>query len=433
MNRNAGAAASLAVLVAVNILNFYDRHVIGALTEPIRKEFGLSDSQVGADQFRVHLALRHRGLAVGQGCGPVEPKKLLASGMLVWSALTARGSHGHSYTMLLFSRLGFAVGEAVWRPPPRVGSAICFRLPDARVRWPYSCWAYRLVAHSVISLADRWPRPMAGDRDGPGGGAGAAPDSGVAAAGRTGARRRRIARGAGCEVVDPGDPDDPHDVVDHRLRCAAQFQHVCHRHLPARVPQPYSRVDPGEIRSRHGNHICCRWHYGRPVAGRVGDRVIRTRENGRLLAASVLAAIGAPIAYFGIGAGDVFTAIVLIAIAYGTLNAYYGLVYSAIQESWRRRCAAPRWRCTSWRCICAAPHSDRCSPVASAIGWRAVPPTRQVHGDDGSLRAIGLQQAMFIIPVLSLLLGLVLYCGSRTIGADMRKRDTGAALGIYAG
>ena len=47
MNRNAGYGASLAVLVAVNILNFYDRHVIGALTEPIRKEFLLTDSQVG--------------------------------------------------------------------------------------------------------------------------------------------------------------------------------------------------------------------------------------------------------------------------------------------------------------------------------------------------------------------------------------------------
>ena len=36
-----------------------------------------------------------------------------------------------------------------------------------------------------------------------------------------------------------------------------------------------------------------------------------------------------------------------------------------------------------------------------------------------AFRAIGLQQAMFIIPVLSVLLGIVLYCGSRTIAADL--------------
>ena len=39
-----------------------------------------------------------------------------------------------------------------------------------------------------------------------------------------------------------------------------------------------------------------------------------------------------------------------------------------------------------------------------------------------AFKAVGLQQAMFIIPVLSLLLGIVLYCGSRTIVADMRRK-----------
>ena len=38
-------------------------------------------------------------------------------------------------------------------------------------------------------------------------------------------------------------------------------------------------------------------------------------------------------------------------------------------------------------------------------------------------RAIGLQQAMLIVPVLSLLLALVLYAGSRTIAADMTRRE----------
>ena len=49
-----------------------------------------------------------------------------------------------------------------------------------------------------------------------------------------------------------------------------------------------------------------------------------------------------------------------------------------------------------------------------------------------AFKAIGLQQAMFVIPVLSLLLGLVLYCGSRTIAADMRKRTAQRAATAYA-
>jgi hypothetical protein len=49
-----------------------------------------------------------------------------------------------------------------------------------------------------------------------------------------------------------------------------------------------------------------------------------------------------------------------------------------------------------------------------------------------AFKAVGLQQAMLVIPVLSILLAIVLYCGSRTIGADMRKRETPAPAGAYA-
>jgi len=38
---------SALVLFAINTLNFYDRHVPGALTEPLRKEFHLTDTQIG--------------------------------------------------------------------------------------------------------------------------------------------------------------------------------------------------------------------------------------------------------------------------------------------------------------------------------------------------------------------------------------------------
>ena len=37
----------LAVLVAINVLNFYDRQVAGAVVEPVRKEFHLTDTQIG--------------------------------------------------------------------------------------------------------------------------------------------------------------------------------------------------------------------------------------------------------------------------------------------------------------------------------------------------------------------------------------------------
>src|SRR5436305_9762418 len=111
-----GRTFSLWVLIAVNILNFYDRHVIGALTEPIRKEFALTDSQVGLMNSAFIWLYALIGLPLGRVADTWSRKKLLASGMLVWSALTATAAMATSYTMLLFSRLGFAMGEAVVAP-----------------------------------------------------------------------------------------------------------------------------------------------------------------------------------------------------------------------------------------------------------------------------------------------------------------------------
>src|SRR5579871_4163257 len=113
MNRTTGSTTALAVLVAVNVLNFYDRHVIGALTEPIRKEFHLSDSQVGLMGSAFIWLYALVGLPLGRVADRWSRKKLLAWGMMGWSALTATATLATTYTMLLCSRLGFAVGEAV--------------------------------------------------------------------------------------------------------------------------------------------------------------------------------------------------------------------------------------------------------------------------------------------------------------------------------
>ena len=39
--------ATLLVLFLVNVLNFYDRQALGAVLEPLRREFHLSDAQLG--------------------------------------------------------------------------------------------------------------------------------------------------------------------------------------------------------------------------------------------------------------------------------------------------------------------------------------------------------------------------------------------------
>ncbi|HZD92613.1 MAG TPA: MFS transporter, partial [Candidatus Sulfotelmatobacter sp.] len=70
----------LTILVAINILNFYDRQVAGALVEPVRKEFSLSDTQIGALNTAFTVLYGIVGLPLGRLADRVSRKKLLAVG-----------------------------------------------------------------------------------------------------------------------------------------------------------------------------------------------------------------------------------------------------------------------------------------------------------------------------------------------------------------
>src|SRR5258708_22739607 len=80
---------SLLVLVAINILNFYDRHIAGALVEPMRREFSLSDTQIGGINTAFTILFGLVGLPLGHLSDHLRPQKLLHRGILVLPAPAA--------------------------------------------------------------------------------------------------------------------------------------------------------------------------------------------------------------------------------------------------------------------------------------------------------------------------------------------------------
>src|SRR5260370_33927828 len=80
---------SVVVLFAINILNFYDRHVPGALVEPMRKEFHLNDSQIGLLGSAFIWIYAIFDVPLGRLADSASRKKLLASGGVIWTAMTA--------------------------------------------------------------------------------------------------------------------------------------------------------------------------------------------------------------------------------------------------------------------------------------------------------------------------------------------------------
>jgi MFS family permease len=163
---------------------------------------------------------------------------------------------------------------------------------------------------------------------------------------------------------------------------------------------------------------------GGSCAGIFGDRIAHRNRSGRMKIAAIAALLAVPLSYFGIqqGAGSFALALPLLTIAYGLLNMYYGLVYAAIQDI-----VAPALRGTSmsiyflvmylggasWGTLIIGRMSDRFALHAAHLAG--------VEKITEQFRAIGLQQALLLIPVLSILLAAVLWAGSRTIGKDMAR------------
>jgi hypothetical protein len=120
--------------------------------------------------------------------------------------------------------------------------------------------------------------------------------------------------------------------------------------------------------------------------------------------------------------------VAFMALAYCALCTYYGLVYSAIQDI-----VAPSMCATAMsiyfmaRYLCGAGFGPLLvGRVSDLMARRAADAAGSAMLTD-VFRAVGLQQAMLLMPVFSVLLGLVLYMGSRTIVADMDKRIVAVA------
>jgi predicted MFS family arabinose efflux permease len=162
------------------------------------------------------------------------------------------------------------------------------------------------------------------------------------------------------------------------------------------------------------------------IAGTLGDRAISRSKSGRLRTASFAALLAAPAAFLSIQqpAGSIGAALVLIMLCYGLLNMYYGLVYSALQDI-----VAPALRGTAMAVyfmamyLCGASFGPILTGRLSDVLARHAATAAGSATITEASRAIGLHQAMYVIPALSLGLATVLYAGSRTIARDMDRRD----------
>ncbi len=416
---------SLGVLFAINILNFYDRQVLGALLEPIRREFHLSDTQLGALGTLPIVLYAVMGLPLGRLADSWSRKKLLAAGVAVWAALTGAGGLVKAYWMLMVSRLGVYVGEAACAPtatswigdlfpagqrsralaifmlgvPIGAGLSHIIGGPSAQVwGWRTALVTAALPAILLIPALLRLPEPARGASE-------------VRRSAQTSAWSILrvptmwwiIASGA---------------LVNFNLYALATF-------FPAFLTR-YHHLSVGAAGFWAGVGYGVAGVAGGIAAGALGDRVIGKRPDGRMLSAAAAALLAAPVAFMGIRlpSGAAAASIILIMTSYGFLNMYYGLVYAAIHDI-----VAPAFRGTAMSVyflamyLCGASFGPLFTGQLSDYLARAAAHAAGASAAGEAYRAIGLHQAMYVVPALSVALALALYGGSRTVAADMARRD----------
>jgi len=110
------ARLALAVLFAINLMNFFDRQLLGAVGEQIRKEWSLSDTALGTLGTAFTLIYAIVGLPLGRLADKFSRTRILGAGVFVWSLLTAASGACVSFAQLFAVRLGVGLGEASCAP-----------------------------------------------------------------------------------------------------------------------------------------------------------------------------------------------------------------------------------------------------------------------------------------------------------------------------
>jgi len=371
--------------------------------EPLRHEFRLSDAQIGALVTWFTIVFAVAGLPLGRLADKASRRWLLAVGVAAWGGLTGLAGLASSYAMLLVTRLGVGIGEAVCAPVATswiadivpagrrakamagfmlaipVGGLLSYSLTGPLAQAYGWRFALAVAAAPVIVLAPGilWLSE---------------PESG-SGLGRQGSGWRGLGIGFWWIAASGA-------VINFALYGLSTF-------LPAYLTR-YHEVSVAQAGVWMGVGTGLSGIAGAGAVWALGDRV----RNRLCLAAaaSILAALPlfaavrlAP----GMGGASVWLAM----LGYGLLQMYYGLAYAAIQDR-----VQPSLRATamavylvvtylggaSWGPVVMGGASDLLARRAAGIG----PVTE-------AARAAGLHGAMYLIPALAVVLGWVLWMAAR--------------------
>ena len=438
MNKKSGAWYALGVLFAINAMNFFDRQIPGAVGEQVRKEFALSDAALGLLGTAFTILYAFVGVPFGRLADRIGRKPILSAGVFLWSLMTVGSGLAFSFWQIFCLRLGVGVGEASCAPaatsligdlfPPErrakalsifmlglpVGVALSFAV-SGTIAKNYGWRAAFLVAGIpgiLCAIAVLFVRE---------------PQRGASEAHDIGEQKRA---GSPYRLIFAS-PTMRWLILSgalHNFNMYAIGAFI----TPFLIRYHYQYADPQTaVQSANFVSMIVYGMMGAPgllLGGIIGDAAMKRRTNGKILVGAAAVMLATPFLYLALGrpGGDITTFSILMGAGVALMYFYYSTVYSTIQDI-----VEPSLRGTAMAVYFFAMYVLGGSLGPLIMGLLSDFFTKQAAAASGvtdtaqaalePFRAAGLHSAMYIIPVLSVLLTLVLYAASRTVTKDMEK------------
>lgn len=427
------ALLSLAVLFAINLMNFFDRQILGAVGEQIRLQWGLSDTALGTLGTAFTLIYAVVGLPLGRLADRVSRRHILGTGVLVWSLLTAASGLCTSFAQLFVMRLGVGLGEASCAPA--ASSLIGDLFPSHQRSKALSVFmlglpigiASSFLVGGYVAKAYGWQMAFF-----------LAAVPGLLCSVATWLLMREPERGA----------SELHDVGARR-RDGSSIR------LVLSIPSMWPIVASGALHNfnmyaigafiapllirHHHVDIAQAGTYSTFVFGLSGipglffggllaDRLTRRWLGGRMILSAAMFLLAAPLTYLAVDAapGDPMGFAIPMSLGVAAMYVYYSTTYSTIQDL-----VEPSLRGTAMATYFCAMYLLGASLGPVVMGWlsdhyvHAAAAAAGLSGAAGPtlepFKGVGLRQAMYVIPLLNLILTLCMGAAALSVPRDIEK------------
>ena len=141
----------LTVLFLVSTSNVVDRQIVTVLLEPIKAEFGVSDTMLGLlSGLAFALFYVTLGIPIARLADSKNRKLIVGTAITVWSIMTALCGAAQSFFQLALARVGVGAGEAGAVPPSQ--SLLADYFPPERRSLALAVFFLSAAAGNVLGL-----------------------------------------------------------------------------------------------------------------------------------------------------------------------------------------------------------------------------------------------------------------------------------------